>query len=170
VVDRLVRRSERANAPAGDRDREAGGQEVRPFEDVLFGRGSVFVDRPEQADQPATPIEQPVHAPAPAVERPPEAPAAAAAHAHVAPAASPPLEPRKIVGAAPPGAALLSEDRPLSKDEARLALEAFRKNVIEVELPEAVPHRSILRESMIECFLGARFDDPDDWLSRIPMY
>jgi very-short-patch-repair endonuclease len=145
-------------------------QEVRPFEDVLFGRGSIFVDRPEQADQPATPIEQPVHAPAPAVERPPEAPAAAAAHAHVAPAASPPLEPRKIVGAAPPGAALLSEDRPLSKDEARLALEAFRKNVIEVELPEAVPHRSILRESMIECFLGARFDDPDDWLSRIPMY
>ena len=41
-------------------------QEVRPFEDVLFGRGSVFVDKPEQTDQPATPIEQPVHAPAPA--------------------------------------------------------------------------------------------------------
>jgi hypothetical protein len=132
----------------------------------------VFVDRPEQAEQPATPIEQLVHAPAPGVEPPPEVPAPAA-HAHVAPAASPPLvaeEPRKIVRAAPPGAALLSDDRPLSKDKARLALEAFRKTVIEVELPEAVPHRSILRESMIECFLSARFDDPDDWLSRIPMY
>jgi very-short-patch-repair endonuclease len=68
------------------------------------------------------------------------------------------------------GLALLKGNGRLSREEARHALEAFRTAIIELEMPDAARHRCILREAMIEYFLSARFDDPDDWMKRIPMY
>lgn len=34
---------------------------------------------------------------------------------------------------------------------------------------DALPQRCMLNEGTIEYLLSARFDDPDDWLKRIPM-
>ena len=61
-------------------------------------------------------------------------------------------------------------DRRLSIEEARSALEEFRRSRIEVDFPGAEPQRSILRPAMIERILEARFDDPDDFFSKIPEY
>ncbi|WP_159726874.1 DUF4011 domain-containing protein [Methylosinus sp. Ce-a6] len=58
----------------------------------------------------------------------------------------------------------------LTREEVRAALERFRRSVIEVEMPTAEPHRCILREAMIEHFIGGRIDDPAKWFDRIPTY
>ncbi|MGA9824173.1 MAG: hypothetical protein WBQ53_04925 [Methylocystis sp.] len=57
-----------------------------------------------------------------------------------------------------------------SEIEARLALEELRRTVIEVEMPEAGPHRCMLRDATIEQFLGVRFTDPSQWFSRLPTF
>jgi len=129
-------------------------QPIRSVDDFFFGRGATVVEEPPESDLPVTSIEEPAPAPDTVVAAP-------------EPTVVPPPTPRASGQLPLP---LLADTGPLSKDETRLALEAFRKTVIEVELPDAPSQRCILRKSMIECFLSARFDHPDDWLSRIPMY
>ena len=65
---------------------------------------------------------------------------------------------------------LLNGSEKLTKAEVRQALEEFRRSVIDVEMPDAEPHRSILRDAMIEHFIGAKIDDPSKWFDRIPLY
>jgi very-short-patch-repair endonuclease len=74
---------------------------------------------------------------------------------------------RPVIEAEP---SLLSGTGPLSRAEARRALEELKRTVIEVEMPEAEPHRGILREAMIEHFIGVRFVDRDSWFDRVPTH
>ena len=78
-----------------------------------------------------------------------------------APSAPPPIAPVR---------SSLTETGALTVSEARQALEDFRRTVIEVEHPEAEPHRCILREAMIETFLATRVADRDEWFKRVPRY
>jgi len=64
---------------------------------------------------------------------------------------------------------LLTGTRPLTREETRRALEELRRVVIDVETP-AESHRNILREAMIEHFIGVRFSDPDEWMPRVPTH
>ena len=67
-------------------------------------------------------------------------------------------------------AALLNGSGPLTEVEAHIALTHFRESVIRVAASDWQPHRSILRDSMIETFLRQRIADPDGWFTRVPQY
>ena len=55
----------------------------------------------------------------------------------------------------PVGPSLLSGTGKLTRAETKIALEELRR-LIETEMPDAEPHRGILREAMIEHFIGGR--------------
>jgi very-short-patch-repair endonuclease len=69
----------------------------------------------------------------------------------------------------PVGPSLLSGTGKLTRAETKMALEELRR-LIEAEMPDAEPHRGILREAMIEHFIGGRIDDPSKWFARIPTF
>ena len=50
------------------------------------------------------------------------------------------------------------------------ALRYFRDHVIAAEMTDWEPHRSILRDAMIETFVRQRFTDPDEWFEKVPGY
>ncbi|CAL8969045.1 ATP-dependent RecD-like DNA helicase [Rhodoplanes serenus] len=64
----------------------------------------------------------------------------------------------------------LQDDGPLTKVELQKALREFRDTVIAAEVAPWEPHRSILRDAMIETFVEQRLDDPNDWHRKVPMY
>ena len=58
----------------------------------------------------------------------------------------------------------------LSEVDIREVLTRFRDTVIQSAVTGWDPSRSILRDSMIEMFIAQRFDDPEDWSKKVPMY
>ena len=46
----------------------------------------------------------------------------------------------------------------------------FRSHVIAAEMTDWEPHRSILRDAMIETFVRQKFCDPDEWFEKVPGY
>ncbi|TGS46253.1 DUF3320 domain-containing protein [Mesorhizobium sp. M8A.F.Ca.ET.181.01.1.1] len=58
----------------------------------------------------------------------------------------------------------------LTADQAYQALASFREKIIRPSASNWEPHRSILREAMIETFVHQRITDPDDWFTRVPHY
>jgi hypothetical protein len=44
------------------------------------------------------------------------------------------------------------------------------ETVIKAEMDNWEPHRSILRDSMIETFVMQRLSDPEDWFRKVPQY
>jgi very-short-patch-repair endonuclease len=66
----------------------------------------------------------------------------------------------------PPG----SEAGPFSDQDCFEALGQFRGHVIAAEMTDWEPHRSILRDAMIETFVRQRFTDPDEWFEKVPGY
>jgi very-short-patch-repair endonuclease len=59
---------------------------------------------------------------------------------------------------------------PLSESEAFQALREFRDTVIGRETENWEPHRSLLRESMIETLVIQRVRDPEDWFQKVPQF
>lgn len=49
-------------------------------------------------------------------------------------------------------------------------LRRLRDQTIAVEMTDWEPHRSLLREAMIETFVRQRFTDPDGWFDKVPGY
>jgi hypothetical protein len=49
-------------------------------------------------------------------------------------------------------------------------LREFRDKIVAVETPDWQPHRSILRESMIETLIAQKVRDPNDWFLKIPQF
>jgi hypothetical protein len=72
--------------------------------------------------------------------------------------------------AKPSEQSLLLGTGPLAPQEARLALEQLRASVIEAEIGIVERHRCILRDALIEHFIGIRFSDPSEWLERVPRH
>lgn len=64
----------------------------------------------------------------------------------------------------------LQDDAPLTETECFEALRQFRDQVIANEMADWEPHRSILRDAMIETFVRQRFVEPDDWFDKVPGY
>ena len=64
----------------------------------------------------------------------------------------------------------LDEQSPISEAEARACLARLRDAIVQSSVANWDPSRSILRDSMIEMFIAQRFDDPDDWSKKVPMY
>ena len=62
------------------------------------------------------------------------------------------------------------DDSPLTPAEVADALREFRNTVIAKNVENWQPHRSILREAMIETLIAQRITDPDDWFDRIPQF
>ncbi len=58
----------------------------------------------------------------------------------------------------------------LTEAECFEAMRQFRDQVIAVEMVNWEPHRSILRDAMIETFVRQRFVDPDEWFDKVPGY
>ena len=58
----------------------------------------------------------------------------------------------------------------LMETECFEALRQFRDQVIASEMADWEPHRSILRDAMIETFVRQRFVEPDDWFEKVPGY
>lgn len=67
-----------------------------------------------------------------------------------------------------PAASFLSGDGPLNEEELRSALREFRDTVIARQMPDWEPHRSILRETMVETFVAQKLDDISDWFLKVP--
>jgi hypothetical protein len=63
---------------------------------------------------------------------------------------------------------LYAGDGPLSPCQASTALEEFRETVIRNEMAIWEPHRSILRDDMIETFVTQRLSSPEDWFRKVP--
>jgi very-short-patch-repair endonuclease len=61
-------------------------------------------------------------------------------------------------------------DGPLSASQTSKALEEFREIVIRNEVANWEPHRSILRDGMIETFVMQRLSDPEDWFRKVPQF
>ncbi len=59
---------------------------------------------------------------------------------------------------------------PFSENDCFQALGDFRSHVIAVEMTDWEPHRSILRDAMIETFVRQKFCDPDEWFEKVPGY
>jgi very-short-patch-repair endonuclease len=76
----------------------------------------------------------------------------------------------ELVEAPDDGMKLLKSEEPLTEQQARRALVALRESEIRVVMPEWEPHRSILRDSMIEIFISKRVADPDEWFEKVPEY
>jgi very-short-patch-repair endonuclease len=69
---------------------------------------------------------------------------------------------------APPSPSLLAGTGKLTSEEARRALVELRE-IIAAEMPDAEPHRCILRDTMIECFLReGLIDDPQQRWFKLP--
>ncbi|WP_375312819.1 DUF3320 domain-containing protein [Bradyrhizobium sp. A5] len=72
--------------------------------------------------------------------------------------------------------AVAPEDRAFEPDclteepECIEALRRLRDQVIAIEMADWEPHRSILREAMIETFVRQRFTDPSQWFDKVPGY
>ena len=64
----------------------------------------------------------------------------------------------------------LQEKSSLTEAECFEALRQFRDQVIGSEMADWEPHRSILRDAMIETFVRQRFVEPDDWFDKVPGY
>ena len=64
----------------------------------------------------------------------------------------------------------LQEKSSLTEAECFEALRQFRDHVVGNEMVDWEPHRSILREAMIETFVRQRFMDPDEWFEKVPGY
>jgi very-short-patch-repair endonuclease len=58
----------------------------------------------------------------------------------------------------------------LTEPECFEALRQFRDQVIANEMADREPHRSILRDAMIETFVRQKFVEPDDWFEKVPGY
>ena len=58
----------------------------------------------------------------------------------------------------------------LTEPECFDALRQFRDQVIANEMADWEPHRSILRDAMIETFVRQRFVEPDEWFEKVPGY
>ncbi|MBL8588751.1 MAG: hypothetical protein JNK46_09505, partial [Methylobacteriaceae bacterium] len=67
-------------------------------------------------------------------------------------------------------ASLLDGAGALGETDLGRALREFRDTIIAVEMPNWEPHRSILREAMIETFIAQRINDPDQWFSKVPQF
>ena len=65
---------------------------------------------------------------------------------------------------------LLDSEDPLTPQEARMALEQFRTSVIVVETGNAEKHRSILRDALIEHFIGVLCGPTRTRRPKIPDY
>jgi very-short-patch-repair endonuclease len=59
---------------------------------------------------------------------------------------------------------------PFSEKDCFQALGDFRSGVIAAEMTDWEPHRSILRDAMIETFVRQKFCDPDEWFEKVPGY
>jgi len=57
----------------------------------------------------------------------------------------------------------------LQSDVAQI-LRQFRDGVIAVEMENWQPHRSILRDSMIETLVAQKVRNPDDWFLKVPQF
>lgn len=64
----------------------------------------------------------------------------------------------------------LASDGPLTEEQAFEVLKEFREAVIKQEMTAWEPHRSILRDGMIETFVRQRMTDPEDWFRKVPQY
>jgi hypothetical protein len=64
----------------------------------------------------------------------------------------------------------LQEKSSLTEAECFEALRQFRDQVVGNEMADWEPHRSILRDAMIETFVRQRFVEPDDWFEKVPGY
>jgi very-short-patch-repair endonuclease len=93
----------------------------------------------------------------------------------------PPEEPSEILASPVNGAETSDETSatpsasgdgtaPFSEKECFQALSDFRSHLIAVEMADWEPHRSILRDAMIETFVRQRFCDPDEWFEKVPGY
>jgi very-short-patch-repair endonuclease len=65
---------------------------------------------------------------------------------------------------------ILSDDGSLTPGQAYKVLEDFRESVIKPAMENWEPHRSILRDGMIETFVTQRFDEPGDWFNKVPQF
>jgi hypothetical protein len=124
---------------------------VRSQNDIVFGRGT--------PSTPVAPEPEPIAEPVVAEE--------ASAPAAVAAAPQPPVG--QVGPEKAPEPSLLAGSGRLSRAEVWRALEELRRTVIEVETPSD-PHRSILRDAMIEHFIAVRFSDPSEWFDRVPTH
>ncbi len=59
---------------------------------------------------------------------------------------------------------------PLTEEQAFEVLRELRDTVIKEEMTAWEPHRSILRDGMIETFVRQRITDPEDWFRKVPQY
>src|ERR1700686_110417 len=64
----------------------------------------------------------------------------------------------------------LQEKSSLTEAECFEALRQFRDQVVGNEMVDWEPHRSTLRDAMIETFVRQRFVEPDDWFEKVPGY
>jgi very-short-patch-repair endonuclease len=64
----------------------------------------------------------------------------------------------------------LLEKSSLTEADCFDALRQFRDQVVGSEMVDWEPHRSILRDAMIETFVRQRFVEPDDWFDKVPGY
>lgn len=71
---------------------------------------------------------------------------------------------------APDPVPVLQGNMPLTEPECFEALRHFRDQVIAVEMTDWEPHRSILRDAMIETFVRQRFVEPEQWFEKVPGY
>ena len=73
-------------------------------------------------------------------------------------------------GVQPNDEPVLEDDRPLTRGEAYKVLEDFRESVIKPAMENWEPHRSILRDGMIETFIMQRLNEPGDWFNKVPQF
>lgn len=65
---------------------------------------------------------------------------------------------------------VLADDGPLTPSQAYKVLERLRESVIKPAIENWEPHRSILRDGMIETFVTQRLDEPGDWFNKVPQF
>ena len=65
---------------------------------------------------------------------------------------------------------VLEDDGPLTVGQAYKVLEEFRESVIKPAIENWEPHRSILRDGMIETFVTQRLNEPGDWFNKVPQF
>jgi REase_MTES_1575/Protein of unknown function (DUF3320) len=66
--------------------------------------------------------------------------------------------------------ALFAGDKRLTIGQGSKALEQFREVVIKPEMDNWEPHRSILRDSMIETLITQQLSDPEEWFQKVPQF
>ncbi len=133
-------------------------QTTRLIEKLELLRHKPTVDRSEytivtEAAQPDDEPDEPADVDAPA----PDAPAAPEVRDEELP-----TQPMTDAG--------LQAKSSLTEPECFEALRQFRDQVIANEMADWEPHRSILRDAMIETFVRQRFVETDDWFEKVPRY